>query len=86
MFLQSLMKFHNCLFKLVRKNQNVVDIKLRRAMTVTELTPSPFNSNTNIHLVEINVFGKLDEISSLPVQVIKKKQNKMLLIKNYKGQ
>ena len=37
-----------------------------------ELAPSPFYySNTNVHLVDINVFAKFDEIPSLPVQDIK---------------
>ena len=43
---------------------------MQRAITLTELGPIPFNSNTNVHLVDINVFAKLDEIPSLPVQVI----------------
>ena len=73
MCLQSLMKFHHCLFKLLRKNQNVADKELQRAITLTELAPSPIYSNTNVHLVDINVYAKLDKIPSLPVQVIKKK-------------
>ena len=37
-----------------------------------ELAPSPYFSITciNVHLVDINVFAKFDEIPSLPVQVI----------------
>ena len=38
-----------------------------------ELAPGPFYSNTNVHLVDINVFAKFDEIPSLPVQDIKEK-------------
>ena len=56
MCLQSLMKFHGCLFKILRKNQNVVDKKLRRAITLTELAPSPCFSTINVHLEDINVF------------------------------
>ena len=42
------------------------------------MAPSPFYSNTNVHLVDINyVFAKFDEIPSLPVQDIKEKQNVM---------
>ena len=41
MCLQSLMKFHYCLFKILKKNQNVVDKELQRAITLTELAPSP---------------------------------------------
>ena len=37
------------------------------------MMPSPFHSNTNVHLVDINVFAKSDEIPSLPVQDIKEK-------------
>ena len=73
------MKFHHCLFKL-RKNQNVADTELQRAITLTELAPSPFYSNTNVHFVDINVFAKLGEIPSLPVQVNKKKKCGVLRI------
>ena len=45
---QNLMKFHHCLFKLFRKNQNVTD--LQRAITLKELTPSPYFSIINVHL------------------------------------
>ena len=57
----------------IRKNQNVVDKELQRAITLTELAPSPYFSIINNHLVDSNVFAKFDEISSLPVQVIKEK-------------
>ena len=73
MCLQSLMKFHHCLFKILRKNQNAVDKGLQRAITITKLAPSPYFSIINIHLVDINVFAKFDEIPSLHVQVIKQK-------------
>ena len=69
MCLQSLMKFHHCLFKILKKNQSAVDKELQRAITLTELAPSPYFSIINVHLGEINVF----EIPSLPVQVIKEK-------------
>ena len=71
MCLQSLMKFCHCLLKISRKNQNVVDKELQRA--ITELAPSPYLSIKNVHLVAINVFAKSDEIPSLPVPVIKEK-------------
>ena len=51
-----------------------MDKKLQRAITLTELAPSPHFSTINIHLVGINVFAKCDKIPSLPVQVIKEKQ------------
>ena len=70
---QSLMKFHHCLFKILRKNQNVVDKELQRAITITELAPSPYFSIINVHLVDTNVFAKSDEIPTLPVQVIEEK-------------
>ena len=38
------------------------------------MAPSPFYSNTNVRLVNINVFAKIDEIPSPPVQDIKEKQ------------
>ena len=37
------------------------------------MATSPFYSDTNVHLVDINVFAKIDEILSLPVQDIKEK-------------
>ena len=40
-----------------------------------ELVPSPYFSIINVHLVDINVFAKFDKLPSLPVQVIKEKQN-----------
>ena len=72
MCLQSLLNFHYCLFKILRKNQNAVDKELQRAITLIELAPSPYFSITyiNVHLVGINVFAKFDEIPSLPVQII----------------
>ena len=44
-------------------------------LTLTELAPGPFYSNTNVHLVDINVSAKSDEIPSLPVQEKRKNQN-----------
>ena len=67
------MKFHHCLSKLLKKNQNAVEKELQRAITLTELAPSPYFSIINVHLVDINVFAKSDKIPSLPVQVIKEK-------------
>ena len=58
----SLMKFHHCLFKILRKNQNVVDKELQRAILAT----SPYFSIINVHLVDINVFAKF--AISLPFQ------------------
>ena len=57
-----------------KKKKNVVDKELRRAITLTELAPSPYFSIINVHLVDINVSAKSDELPSLPVQVIKEKQ------------
>ena len=67
------MKFHHSLFKILRKNQNVVDKELQRVTTLTELAPSPYFSIINVHLVDINVLAKFDEIPSEPVEVIKEK-------------
>ena len=41
--------------------------------SLMELAPSPYFSVINVHLVDISVFAKSDEIPSLPVQVIKEK-------------
>ena len=48
-------------------------LKLQRAITPTELTPSPYFSIINVQLMDIYVFAKFDEIPSLPVQDIKEK-------------
>ena len=72
MCLQSLMKFHHCLFKILRKNKTDVDKELQRAITLTELAPSPYFLIINVHLVDINMFAKLYEIPSLPFQDIQK--------------
>ena len=58
--------------------------ELQREITLTEMAFSPFYSNTNVHLVYINVFAKFDEIPSLPVQYYGK--TKTSWTKNYKGQ
>ena len=50
-----------------------MDKEFQRAITLTELAPSPYFSVINVHLVDMNVFTKSDEIPSLPVQVIKEK-------------
>ena len=53
--------------------------QLQRAITLTELAPSPYFSITNVHHVHINAFAKFDEIPSLPVQVIKEKPKRRRL-------
>ena len=73
MCLQSLMKFHHCQFKILRKTQNFVDKELQRAITQSEFAPSLYFSIINVHLVDINVFANVDEIPSLPIQVITEK-------------
>ena len=50
-----------------------MDKELQRAITLTELAPSPYFSKINVHLVDINVVAKSEEIQSLPVQIIKEK-------------
>ena len=47
------MKFHHCLFKILKKKQNVVDKELQRA--IRELAPCSYFSIINVHLVDINV-------------------------------
>ena len=46
--------------------------RITKGNNLIELAPSPYFSITciNVHLVDINVFAKFDEIPSLPVQVI----------------
>ena len=60
------------LVKILRKNQNVVDKELQRAITLIELAPSPNFSIINVHPMDINVFAKFYEIPSLPFQDIGK--------------
>ena len=66
MCLQNLMKFHHCLFKILKKNQNAVDKELQRAITLTELASSPYFPIINVHLVDINVLAKSDGIKEKP--------------------
>ena len=54
----------------IKKKQNVVDKELQRAITLTELAPSPYFSIINVYLVDINVFAKFYEIPSSPFQDI----------------
>ena len=56
----------------IKEKPNTVDKELQRAVTLTELAPSPYISIINVHLVDINVFAKSDEIPSLPFQDIEK--------------
>ena len=49
---------------------------LQRAITLTELVPSPYFSIINVHLVDINVLGKFFEIPSLPFQDIEKPKHR----------
>ena len=58
MCLPNFMKFCHCLFKILRKNQNVIDKDVQRAIALTELAPSPYCSIINVNLVDINVFAK----------------------------
>ena len=49
-----------------------MDKELQRAITLTELAPSPYFSIINVHLVNINVSAKFYEIPSLLFQDIEK--------------
>ena len=59
-------------------------LRITKGNNLTELAPSPYFSIINVHLVNINVFAKFDEIPSLPVQIIKEKP-KCLRLRNTKG-
>ena len=41
--------------------------ELQRAITLTELAPGSYFFIINVHLVDINVFAKSNEIPSLPI-------------------
>ena len=60
------------MFKIIRKNQTVMDKELQRVIIVAELAPSPYFSIINVHLVDTNVFAKFYEIPLLPFQDIEK--------------
>ena len=47
--------------------------ELRRAVTLTELAPSPYVSIKKVSLVDIKVFATFDEFHLLPFQAIKEK-------------
>ena len=70
--------------QVIKEKPKCRDTELKRAITLTELAHSPFYSNTNVHPVDINLFAKLDEIPSLPFQVIKKK-TKCCILRITKG-
>ena len=57
----------------IKKKPKCPGQKITKGNNLTELVPSPYFSMTNVHLVDINVFEKFDEIPSLPVQVINEK-------------
>ena len=50
-------------------NQNA--LRITKGNNSNRKAPNPFYSNTNVHLVDINMFAKFDGIPSLPVQDIK---------------
>ena len=52
--------------------------ELQRAITLTELAPSPYFSIINVHLVDINVFAKFYGIPSLPFQDTEKPKRRRL--------
>ena len=72
MCLQNLIQVHHCLFKLLRKKQNVTDRLRITKGNNKKLAPSPYFSIINVHLMDINVFAKFHEIPSLPFQDIEK--------------
>ena len=73
LFKQSIRLFQQKLwYKLISPHMhnlciNKIHQELQRAITLTELAPSPLYSNTNVHLVDSNAFAKPDEIPSLSV-------------------
>ena len=62
------------------------DKELQRAVTLQNWSLALIFFIINVHLVDINVSAKSDEIPSLPVQVIKEKPKLQRQIKNYKVQ
>ena len=56
-------------YALSMHKQNV--LRITKGNNSNRIGPYPFYSNTNVHLVAINVFAKFDEIPSLPGQDIK---------------
>ena len=75
MCLKKLMKFHHCMCKILKNiyalTKSISNYKGQYLLT--ELAPYPYFSIVNVHLVDINVLAKFDEILSMPVQYIKEK-------------
>ena len=46
-------------------------LRITKGNNCNRIGPEPFLFYRNVHLVDINVFAKFDEIPSLPVQAIK---------------
>ena len=60
---------HICIFYVPIKS---IYYEIRRAITLIELDPSPYFSIINVHLVDIKVFAKFDEISIQRVYILSK--------------
>ena len=71
MCLQGLMKFHQWLFKILRKLSIQKPLRFTKGNNSTELAPSPKIFISSICLVNMNVFAKFDEIPSMLLQDIK---------------
>ena len=63
-----------------------IPLRITKGNNSNRIGPSPFLLTKNVHLVDIKVFAKFDEIPSLHVPDIKEKPKCRRQIKNYKGQ
>ena len=67
MCLQSLMKFHHCLLKILRKKPKCCGQRITKGNNSNRIGPWPLFI-INVHLLDINVSAKFYEIPSLPCQ------------------
>ena len=70
MCLQSLMKIPSLPVQDNKEKSKCCGQRIIKGNNSNRIGPFPYLSITNVHLVDINVFAKSDEIPSLPVQVL----------------
>ena len=71
MCLQGLMKFHQYLFKILRKLSIQKPLRITKGNNSYNIGPLPLIFIGSICLVHMNVFAKFDEIPSMTLQDIK---------------
>ena len=69
--MKSIRLFQQKLWYKLKSLQNA--LRITKGNNSNRISPYPFYSNINVHLVDINMFAKFEEIPSMPVQDIKEK-------------